>query len=94
MNFIFPSNYAFKNKIFGFIDYTSAIINLLWYIFVFSLVNLIFSNINIKITFFITFCFPFLIFTILNNKNENILLILNYIIKFIFNKKIYFYRKY
>lgn len=94
MNFIFPSNYAFKNKIFGFIDYTSAIINLLWYIFVFSLVNLIFSNINIKITLFITFCFPFLIFTILNNKNENILLILNYIIKFIFNKKIYFYRKY
>lgn len=94
MNFIFPSNYAFKNKIFGFIDYTSAIINLLWYIFVFSLVNLIFSNINIKITLFFTFCLPFLIFTILNNKNENILLILNYIIKFIFNKKIYFYRKY
>ena len=94
MNFIFPSNYAFKNKIFGFIDYTSAIINLLWYIFVFSLVNLIFSNINIKITLFFTFCLPFFIFTILNNKNENILLILNYIIKFIFNKKIYFYRKY
>ena len=47
MNFIFPSNYAFKNKLFGIIDYTSAIVNLIWYIFIFCLVNLFFSDINI-----------------------------------------------
>lgn len=94
MNFIFPSNYAFKNKLFGIIDYTSAIVNLIWYIFIFCLVNLFFSDINIKIILFISLCFPFLIFTIVNNRNENILFVLLYIIKFIVNRKIYFYRKY
>lgn len=94
MNFIFPSNYAFKNKLFGIIDYTSAIVNLIWYIFIFCLVNLFFSDINIKIILFISLCFPFLIFTIVNNRNENILFVLLYVIKFLVNKKIYFYRKY
>ena len=94
MNFIFPSNYAFKNKLFGIIDYNSAIVNLIWYIFIFCLVNLFFSDINIKIILFISLCFPFLIFTIVNNRNENILFVLLYIIKFIVNRKIYFYRKY
>ena len=94
MNFIFPSNYAFKNKLFGIIDYTSAIVNLIWYIFIFCLVNLFFSDINIKIIIFISLCFPFLIFTIVNNRNENILFVLLYVIKFMVNRKIYFYRKY
>lgn len=94
MNFIFPSNYAFKNKLFGIIDYTSAIVNLIWYIFIFCLVNLFFSDINIKIILFISLCFPFLIFTIVNNRNENVLFVLLYVIKFIVNRKIYFYRKY
>lgn len=94
MNFIFPSNYAFKNKLFGIIDYTSAIVNLIWYIFIFCLVNLFFSDINIKIILFISLCFPFLIFTIVNNRNENILFVLLYVIKFMLNRKIYFYRKY
>ncbi len=94
MNFIFPSNYAFKNKLFGIIDYTSAIVNLIWYIFIFCLVNLFFSDINIKIILFISLCFPFLIFTIVNNRNENILFVLLYVIKFMVNRKIYFYRKY
>lgn len=94
MNFIFPSNYAFKSKLFGIIDYTSAIVNLIWYIFIFCLVNLFFSDINIKIILFISLCFPFLIFTIVNNRNENILFVLLYVIKFMVNRKIYFYRKY
>ena len=94
MNFIFPSNYAFKNKLFGIIDYTSAIVNLIWYICIFCLVNLFFSDINIKIILFISLCFPFLIFTIVNNRNENILFVLLYVIKFMVNRKIYFYRKY
>lgn len=94
MNFIFPSNYVFKNKLFGFIDYTSVFINLIWCFFIFSLVNLLFSDINIKIILFISLCLPLFIFSILNNRNENILLVLLYILKFICSKKLYFYRKY
>lgn len=94
MNFIFPSNYNFQNKLFGFIDYTSAFVILIWCIFVFCLVNLLFIDINVKVMVFVGLCLPFLIFTIVNNRSENILLILLYVIKFLCNKKIYFYRKY
>lgn len=94
MNFIFPSNYNFKNKLFGIIDYTSVIINIIWYIFVYCLINLIFTDFNLKVIVFISLCLPFLIFTIINNRNENVLFVLLYIVKFFCNRKIYFYRKY
>lgn len=94
MNFIFPSNYNFKNKLFGVIDYTSAIINIIWYIFIFCLVNLLIIDFNLKIIIFISLCLPFFIFTIINNRNENILYVLLYMIKFFCNRKLYFYRKY
>ena len=94
MKFIFPSNYAFKNKLFGIIDYTTAFVNLIWYIFIFCLVNLLFDNNNIKIFVFISLCFPIFLFSILGFKNENIINILSYIIKFYKNRNIYFYKKY
>lgn len=70
MQFVFPSNYNFKNKLFGLIDYTTAVINIIWYIFVYCLINLIFDDINVKILFFSILCVPFLIFSIINNRNE------------------------
>ena len=30
MKFIFPQNYDFKSKLFGFIDYTTVILNIIW----------------------------------------------------------------
>lgn len=32
MKFIFPQNYNFKNKLFGIIDYSSLIFNIIWMI--------------------------------------------------------------
>ena len=40
MKFIFPQNYDFKNKILGIIDYSTALANVIWYVFVFLIVNL------------------------------------------------------
>ena len=94
MNFVFPSNYNFKNKLFGFIDYTTAIANIVWYVFAFCLVNLLFKTIDFKILFFSVLCVPFLIFSIVNNRNESILLVISYICKFFTSPKLYFYRKY
>ena len=31
MKFIFPQNYNFKNKLFGIIDYSSLIFNIIFY---------------------------------------------------------------
>ena len=39
MKFIFPKNYNFKNKIFGIIDYSTALVNIIWYAFIFLLIN-------------------------------------------------------
>lgn len=93
MNFIFPSNYAFKNKLFGIIDYTTAIINLIWYAFVFALINILFDSLNIKIFLFIILCLPFFIFSIVGIHKENIISVIIYISKFFKNSKIYFYDK-
>ncbi len=93
MQFIIPNNYNFKNKLFGFISYSTAILIITWCFFCFCLVNLIFNNINLKIVFFSFFTVPFFVFAIINNKNENILIVFIYIFKFIFKPKLYLYNK-
>lgn len=94
MNFIFPNNYSFKNKLFGFISYTTIFINFFWCFLIFLILNIFSIDLNIKIFLFILFYFPLLVFSVLNNRNENIFLILFYIFKYIFSKKLYFFKKY
>lgn len=94
MNFVFPNNYAFKNKLFGFISYTSVFINLIWEFTIFFILNIFNINLSIKVFLFIFLCFPLIIFSVLNNRNENVFLVIIYILKFTFSKKLYFFRKY
>ena len=93
MKFIIPQNYAFKNKLFGFMDYSTAVFNIIWALFILILINIFPITINIKIGLFITLCFPLLLFSFFGFNNENILYVLSYIIKFIKNSKVYFYGK-
>lgn len=93
MKFIFPQNYNFKNKLFGIIDYSSLIFNIIWDLIIFLLINLLFKNNNIKIFIFIIFSFPIFLFTILGFNHENILNVFIYLIKYIKRPKIYFYSK-
>ena len=93
MNFIIPQNYTFKNKLFGFMDYSTAIFNVVWAFLIFLLANIFPFTINFKIGFFITFYFPLLLFSFFGFNNENILYVLSYIIKFIINRNVYFYGK-
>ena len=75
MKFIFPQNYRFKNKLFGIIDYSSLILNIIWDIFIYFFINLIFKSLNIKIILFIIFCLPILLFIIIGFNHENIIYI-------------------
>ena len=52
------------------------------------------SNINVKIFIFISTCFPLFILSITGLNNENIFLVLLYVLKFFKNKRIYLYKKY
>ena len=93
MKFIFPQNYAFKNKLFGFIDYSTLILNLVWDAFIFCLIDLFIPNTTIKLSLLIVFCFPLLLFSIIGFNHENFLNVLVYLFKFIKRPKIYFYSK-
>lgn len=93
MKFIFPQNYSFKNKLFGVIDYTTLILNIIWNLFVFCSMNLLISNITIKIFIFVILCLPILLFSIIGFQHENIIQILIYLAKYINSNKLYLYHK-
>jgi len=93
MKFIIPQNYDFKNKLLGFMDYSTAIFNVIWALIVFLLVNIFPISINIKIGIFITLYFPLLLFSFFGFHNENIFFVLYYIFKFLKNNTVYFYGK-
>lgn len=92
MKFIFPQNYNFKNKLFGFIDYSTAIFNIIWSLFIFCFINLFLNSFKIKLFLFIVLTFPLLLFSIVGFNHENILYVLYYILKFYSNRKIYIYK--
>ena len=64
MKFIFPQNYNFKNKLFGIIDYSSLIFNIIWDLIIFLFINLLFKNNNINIFIFFFFSLHIFLFTI------------------------------
>lgn len=93
MKFIFPQNYNFKNKLFGILDYSTVIINIIWAVLLFQIVKITPFILNVKISIFITFYFPLLLFSIFGFNNENIFYFLSYMLKFVKNRKVYFYDK-
>lgn len=90
MKFIFPQNYDFKNKILGIIDYSTALANVIWYVFVFLIVNFFCSSLELKIFLFIFLCFPFFLISVTGFNGENVVYVLKYFLKFSFKPKIYF----
>lgn len=93
MKFIFPQNYCFKNKLFGIIDYSTLILNIIWDFFIFLFINFLFSNINLKIFLFIFLCLPIFLFSIIGFNHENIFCVFKYIFKYFRHPKIYLYCK-
>ncbi len=93
LKFIFPQNYNFNNKIFGSIDYSTGIFNIIWITFIIFILNLIFSSLTIKIFFTIIFCLPILLLSFVGFNGENILYVFSYMLRFIFKQKLYFYNK-
>lgn len=92
MKFIIPQNYNFSSKLFGVIDYSTAFVNAVWYIFIFCIINLFEFTLFFKIFLFLVLCFPVFLFSVIGFNHENILYVLIYIIKYIFSQKIYLYK--
>ena len=93
MHFIFPKNYNFKPKLFGFIEYSTAILDIIVGFLIYAFVNFIFTNINIKIYVFISLFLPILLISVLGINKESFLTVFSYIFKFIKNQNIYLYSR-
>lgn len=93
MKFVFPQNYNFKSKIFGWLDYWAAILNVVWGVILFGILNIISVGINIKIFIFVIFFFPVLLFSIVGFNGESIISVCNYIIKYMLKPKVLLYKK-
>ena len=93
MKFVFPRNFDFKSKLFGVFDYFTLIIDTIFSLFIFSICNLLFNNIYIKIFIIISLCFPLFLLSIFGLNNENIFLVLIYLLKYFFRPKLYLYNK-
>jgi hypothetical protein len=92
MKYIFPQNYDFSSKIFGIIDYSTLILNVIWAIFIFYLGKLIFYSITFRIYFFTILYLPILIFSIIGFNHENILYVVYYIYKYNKSKNVFLYK--
>lgn len=93
MKFIFPKNYDFKSKLFGVFDYITLLIDIIYFLFIFSICNLLFINIYIKTFIIISLCFPILLLSIFGLNNENVFTVLIYILKYFLKPKLYLYNK-
>ena len=93
MKFIFPQNYNFNNKIFGVIEYSTAIFNVIWISIIVFLLNIFFTSLTIKIFFTIILCLPILLLSFIGFNGENILDVFSYMFNFTKKQKLYFYNK-
>ena len=93
MKFIFPQNYNFKYKIFGVIDYSTVIFNIIWYSIIGGILQLIFKSWNIKIFLLVSLCFPITLFSFVGFNGEPLVYVLRYLVKFIIKPKLYLYKK-
>ncbi len=93
MKFIFPQNYNLNMKIFGILDYSVAIVDAVWGIIIFGLINFFLKRLTYKIFAFIVLVFPIVIFSVVGVDGENLLYFLTYVLKYIFKQKLYLYEK-
>ena len=93
MHFIIPKNYQFKPKLFGLLDYQTAVLDIICAGFLSGIVNLFSWAISIKIYIFIGLFIPFLLFSVIGVHNENIASVLIYVLKYYKNQKLYLFKK-
>lgn len=92
MKFIFPQNFNFKNKIFGIIDYPTAIFNVIYFLLIWFTCNLFISNLTAKIMVIIFLYLPVFLLSVIDFNHENILYFFWYMLKYLFKPKIYLYK--
>ena len=85
--------YFSSKLLFGVIDYSTAIINLIIWCTSYFILNILITDFSLKIIIFIIICFPCFLISIIGFNHENIFYVISYILKFLIRKKIYLFKK-
>ena len=93
MKFLFPQNYNKGTKLLGFIDYSTAILNIIIWLLNFAISGILFKSFSNRIVFFIIGALPITLFSIIGFNHENIVYVIRYIIKYYRKPKLYLYKK-
>ena len=93
MKFIFPKNYRYQAKLLGFIDYITAIVDLIIGIFLFLILKMLIQKITIRIYVFVILFLPIILVSIFLINGENIVSYFMMIIRFLKRRGVYFYNK-
>lgn len=93
LTFIIPKNYKFKNKIFGIIDYSTGIINIIWNIIIYLILKNISASISIKIFIFSLLSFPILLCTIIGFNSDSPISVFRTMFRFFLKPKTYIFKK-
>ena len=94
IKFIFPQNYCFKQKLFGFIDYSTLFFNIILGGLIYLILFLFIKSLIFRISIFIILFFPSLIFSIVGFNHEKITYILKYLFIYLKSPKYYLFKKY
>lgn len=92
MHFIIPKNFNFKPKLFGIIEYWTALLDIIWAIVLYLIINVLPIMLNIKFYLFVIFFLPFFLFSIIGINNEDIISVVKYLYNYFSRSKIYLYK--
>ena len=92
MTFIIPQNYNFKSKLFGIVDYPTAIFDLVFFILLFLILKLFPFNLFVKSICLIIGYLPLFLISIFGFYNENFLFVFLYVLKYLISPKVYIYK--
>lgn len=93
LKFIFPQNYNMKLKLFGIVDYSTVIFDIIWCVSIFSILQLIFHSIKITVIGTIILCLPVLLFSFVGFNGENFGSIIKCMFLYLIRPKVYVFKK-
>lgn len=93
LKFIFPQNYNMKLKLFGIIDYSTVIFDIIWCFSVFSIIQLISHSMKITVVLSIILCLPVLLFSFVGFNGENFGSVIKYMFLYLIRPKVYVFKK-
>ena len=92
MTYIIPQNYNFKPKLFGILDYPTAILNVSIIVILILFLRLVPFALVVKCIIFIVCYLPLFLVSIFGFYNENFILIFLYVFKYLISPKVFIYR--